>query len=110
MSRNGKDIHQTNPGEELNFMGYLNGTPSFPQGRNYGYPQCYAAWGVSSIPDFSGKVGEQFAIGDLSKSNNDQMCSEAERQKPRLVFHPHMAPLDILFNDAGTAAWVTFHG
>ena len=110
MTRNGQDIHDTNPAEELNFLGYLNGTQSSNQGRNFGYPECYTAWDVGTIPDFSGVVGQQFAIGDLSATNNDSMCSEAERQAPRLGFHPHMAPLDILFNDAGTAAWITFHG
>ena len=110
MSRNGQDIHNTNPAEELNFIGYLNGTPSSNEGRNFGYPECYTAWDVETIPDFNGKVGEQFAIGKLSSSNSDSMCSEAHKQAPRLGFHPHMAPLDILFNDEGTAAWVTFHG
>ena len=110
MTRNGVDIHNTNPAEELNFIGYLNGTPSSNEGRNFGYPQCYTVWDVSTIPDFSGKVGQQFAIGKLSSTNNDTLCSEKYKQAPRLPFHPHMAPLDILFNDVGTAAWVTFHG
>ena len=110
MMRNGKDIHQTNPAEELNFLGYLDGKQSSNQGRNFGYPECYTAWDVNTIPDFNGEVGQQFAIGQLSATNNDSMCSEVMRQAARLAFHPHMAPLDILFNDAGTAAWVTFHG
>ena len=110
MTRNGVDIHQTNPAEELNFLGYLNGTTSSNQGRNFGYPECYTAWDVSTIPDFSGQVGEQFAIGKLNGSYNDAFCAESKKQAARIPFHPHMAPLDILFNDAGTAAWVTFHG
>ncbi|WPG99692.1 Hypothetical protein R9X50_00251100 [Acrodontium crateriforme] len=110
MTRQGKDIHQNNPGEELNFLGYLNGTESSNQGRNFGYPSCFSAWNVTDIPDFSGKVGEQFAIGNLNSTVNDTTCSEANRQAPRLVFQAHMAPLDILFNPAGTAAWVSFHG
>jgi glucose/arabinose dehydrogenase len=110
MTRNGQDIHNTNPAEELNFIGYLNGTPSSNEGRNFGYPECYTAWDIDTIPDFNGKVGQQFAIGKLSSTNNDSMCSEAHKQAPRLPFHPHMAPLDILFNDDGTTAWVTFHG
>jgi glucose/arabinose dehydrogenase len=110
MHRNGQDIHETNPAEELNFLGYLNGTPSSNEGRNFGYPECYTAWDVDTIPDFNGEVGEQFAIGNVGGNNTDTMCNEAHRQAARLGFHPHMAPLDILFNDAGTAAWVTFHG
>ena len=110
MSRNGKDIHNTNPAEELNFIGFLNGTTSSNEGRNFGYPTCFTAWDTDSIPDFSGKVGEQFAIGKVSSSNSDSMCSEAHKQAPALPFHPHMAPLDILFTDDGSTAWVTFHG
>ncbi len=110
MTRNGVDIHQSNPGEELNFLGYLNGTQSSNQGRNFGYPMCYSAWNTDTIPDFNGEVGEQFAIGRLGSNNSDAMCAASQVQDARLVFHPHMAPLDILFNEAGTAAWVTFHG
>lgn len=91
-------------------MGYLNGTSSPNQGRNFGYPECFAAWNVSAIPDFSGTVGTQFAIGALNSTVNDTTCDDANRQAPRLTFQAHMAPLDILFNTAGTAAWVTFHG
>ena len=108
MTREGQDIHENNPGEELNFLGYLNGTESPNQGKNFGYPECYAAWDTSAIPDFTGTVGDQFAIGELNNTVNDTVC--AQRQAPRLTFQAHMAPLDILFNDAGTAAWVTFHG
>lgn len=110
MMRQGQDIHQNNPGEELNFLGYLNGTSSPNQGRNFGYPECFAAWNVSGIPNFSGTVGQQFAIGDLNSTVNDTTCDEANRQAPRLTFQAHMAPLDVLFNAAGTAAWITFHG
>ena len=110
MTRNDQDIHNTNPSEELNFLGYLNGTSSSNQGRNFGYPECYTAWDIDTIPDFNGKVGQQFAIGKLSNTNNDSMCSESKRQAARLGFHPHMAPLDILFDGDGTTAWITFHG
>ena len=55
-------------------------------------------------------MGEQFAIGNLNSTVNDTTCDEANVQAPRLTFQAHMAPLDILFNSQGTAAWVTFHG
>ncbi|EMD00918.1 hypothetical protein BAUCODRAFT_118642 [Baudoinia panamericana UAMH 10762] len=110
ITRSGVDIHQNNPAEELNFLGYLNGTRSANQGRNFGYPECFTAWNVSAIPNFMGQVGQQFAIGDLNSTVNDTTCSAANVQPPRLAFQAHMAPLDILFNTAGTAAWVTFHG
>ncbi|KAK1026138.1 hypothetical protein LTS16_022591 [Friedmanniomyces endolithicus] len=110
MSRLGVDIHENNPGEEMNFLGFLNGTYSPNQGRNFGYPECYAASNVSAIPEFNGTVGMQFAIGSLNSTDNDTTCDAANRQAPRLTFQAHMAPLDILFNSEGTAAWVTFHG
>lgn len=108
MTRQGKDIHENNPGEELNFLGYLNGTRVSTEGGNFGYPECYSAWDPSEIPDFSGEVGQQFAIGELNSTVNDTVCGQ--RVAPRLTFQAHMAPLDILFNEQGTAAWVTFHG
>ncbi|KAJ9647877.1 hypothetical protein H2201_001243 [Coniosporium apollinis] len=109
LRREGQDIHQDNPGEEMNFHGYLNGTRSAQQGGNYGYPSCFAAWAVDEIPENDGlTVGSQFAIGDQDTNINDAVC--AERIAPRLTFPAHMAPLDILFNEDGTAAWVSFHG
>lgn len=109
MERDGQDIHQNNPGEELNFLGYLNGTFSANQGANFGYPECFAAWNVSEIPNNAGlQVGSQFGIEIGNTTTNDTVC--AARAAPRLTFQAHMAPLDILFNSDGTAAWITFHG
>ena len=102
LTRNGVDIHNTNPAEELNFLGYLDGKASSNQGANFGYPKCFTAWDVDTIPKFNGVVGQQFAIGSSSK---DSECSN--KIDPRISFHPHMAPLDILFNDDGTEAWVS---
>ena len=108
--RVGQNIHQNNPGEEMNFHGYLNGTTTPEQGGNYGYPSCYAAWNLSEIPQNDGiQVGTQFAIGDQNSTINDTFCRE-DRVAPRLTFQAHTAPLDIKFNSNGTAAWVTFHG
>jgi glucose/arabinose dehydrogenase len=36
ITRDGQDIHEDNPGEEMNFFGYLNGTAYANQGRNFG--------------------------------------------------------------------------
>jgi len=105
--RQDTDIHADNPAEELNFLGYLNGTSSPTQGRNFGYPACFAAWNATALPAFTGHVGDQFAVN--TTTTNDTACA-ADYQAPRLVFQAHMAPLDIKFNAAGTAAWVTFHG
>ena len=106
--RNGKDVHEDNPGEEMNFHGYLNGT-EYPQGSNYGYPYCFAAWNPDDIPDNSNiSVGTQFAMGTKNSTINDAFC--AERTPPRLTFQAHQAPLDIKFNNSGTEAWLSFHG
>ena len=109
MMREGKDVHEDNPGEEMNFLGYLNGTEYARQGSNFGYPYCFAAWVPGDLPDNGNlTVGSQFAIGDQNRTINDTYC--AEQSAPRLVFQAHMAPLDMKFNDSGNEAWVTFHG
>ncbi|KAL9053507.1 MAG: hypothetical protein Q9162_004745, partial [Coniocarpon cinnabarinum] len=113
VTRNGEDIHENNPAEKMNFLGWLNppaGTAqSSNQASNFGYPQCFAAWEPSSIPSFSGEVGVQFAIGTLDNGNNSDTSCE-QYTPPRLVFQAHMAPLDIKFNSQGSEAWITFHG
>ncbi|KAL8818913.1 MAG: hypothetical protein Q9223_002553 [Gallowayella weberi] len=107
--REGKDVHQDNPGEEMNFHGYLNGTKYVPQGSNYGYPYCFSAWKPEDLPQNSNiKVGTQFAMGDQNSTINDTFC--ADRTPPRLTFEAHMAPLDLKFNNSAAEAWVTFHG
>ena len=114
ITRNGQDIHEDNPGEEMNFHGYLNGTTYSPQGQNYGYPYCFAAWNVSQIPNNGNlSTGSQFSIdgpSPLTKlvAKTDSYCSE--QMAPRLTFQAHTAPLDVVFNDTGTEAWMTFHG
>ena len=109
LMRSGKLVKENNPGEEMNFHGYLNGTARKVQGANYGYPSCFTAWNTSEIPDYLGMVGQQFAIGDQNATVNDTFCQN-DRVAPRLAFQAHMAPLDIKFNSDGTAAWVTMHG
>jgi glucose/arabinose dehydrogenase len=109
LNRSGETINQNNPGEEMNFHGYLNGTKTDVQGGNHGYPSCFTAWNASEIPDYDGMTGQQFAIGDQNATVNDTFCQN-DRVAPRLTFAAHMAPLDIKFNINGTAAWVTMHG
>lgn len=106
--RDGKDIHEENPGEEMNFLGFLNGTGYDRQGSNYGYPNCFAAWGVDDLPNNADlRVGSQYALKQTDKIN-DAYC--AEQTPPILTFQAHMAPLDIKFNNSATEAWITFHG
>ena len=113
LSRYGEDVHDRNPGEELNFLGYLNGTEVAQQGSNFGYPWCFSAWDVSELPQGSNiTTGTQFATDSSNalggENRTDQYC--AEQTRSRLVFESHMAPLDIKFNDTGKQAWISFHG
>lgn len=113
LTRMGVDIHEDNPAEELNFLGYLDGKEYAPQGGNFGYPWCFSAWGVDDLPDNGNfSVGSQYAIDASSDSNNENRTDAycAEQLPPRLVFQAHMAPLDIKFNNSGQEAWITFHG
>lgn len=109
LRRDGKDIHQDNPGEEMNFHGFMNETGYNGQGSNYGYPRCFAAWVVDDIPRNDNlTVGSQFANGDQNDDVDDVFC--AEQTSPVLTFQAHTAPLDIKFNNSATEAWITFHG
>ncbi len=90
--------------EELNYHGTLSGTSS-ERGANYGYPDCFAAWDPSVIPNNQNiKVGTQFAIG----TGSDATC--AQRIPPKLCFPSHTAPLGVKFNNNSTAAYIAFHG
>jgi glucose/arabinose dehydrogenase len=111
IQREGEDIHENNPGEELNFHGYLDGTKSsVSPGSNFGYPSCFAVWNVTEIPQNKGlQVGRQFAMGRQNSTFNDTTCAQ-ETVPPRLTFPAHWAPLDIKFNSKGTVAYITSHG
>lgn len=110
VTRNGRDIHENNPGEELNFFGYLDATKASPsQGKNFGYPHCFAVWDVAEIPDNDGlSIGAQFARTENS-TLRDETCA-ADYVPPRLTFPAHFAPLDIKFAGDGREAYVSFHG
>ncbi|KAF1989445.1 soluble quino protein glucose dehydrogenase [Aulographum hederae CBS 113979] len=110
LTRDGEDVHEDNPGEELNFHGTLIDNQDDEQGGNYGYPECFAAWAPNDLPrNGTLVVGSQFAIGNGdSEAINDLECSQ--RVAPRLTLLAHMAPLDIKFNSQGSTAWITMHG
>ncbi|KAI9800381.1 MAG: hypothetical protein M1825_004151 [Sarcosagium campestre] len=108
--RNGVDIHENEPGEEMNYHGVLGQEDDPDQGGNYGYPICFAAWGLDEIPEKDNlTVGSQFVMGSPNDTINDDFCAR-ERVPPRLTFVPHMAPLDIKFSADGSEAFVSFHG
>ncbi len=110
MKRKGDDIHNSNPGEELNFHGRPNDTASAQYGRNYGYPGCVAIYDPSNVKDFDGgaSVGQQMT-GDFIDGYTDAWCRD-NATAPRLTFGSHLAPLDIKFLDDGSAALISFHG
>ena len=104
-ARNGQDVHNDNPGEELNYHGPVGANNYVARGRNFGYPDCFAAWNPSTIPLNSYlRVGTQFSNNSLT----DYLCDD--KIAPRLTFPSHNAPLDIKFNNSGTEGWITFHG
>jgi glucose/arabinose dehydrogenase len=101
--RAGQDIHQDNPGEELN----SHGTVGSATGGNYGYPYCAAAWNPQDIPNNEHiQVGTQFAL-DVEGQRDDTYC--AAQIPPRHTFAAHTAPLDIKFNGTNEA-FISFHG
>lgn len=108
VTRNGQDVHENNPGEELNFLGALDGTEG-NQPSNFGYPHCFAVWEVSEIPESDGlAVGKQFAIQENS-TLTDETCA-SNFTAPRLTFPAHYAPIDIKFAEDGATAYISFRG
>lgn len=115
-TRDGKDISQNNPGDELNYHGIIGKANDLNQGLNHGYPYCHAAWDVQAIPNRGDLVvGNQFLVGDVNNTftgndtMNDAVCAK-ERVAPVITLPPHNAPIDLKFNAQGTAAYVSFHG
>lgn len=110
LTRNGKDIHADNPGEELNYHGVLNDTATDKdRGGNYGFPMCYTLWNTTGFPNLGDlKPGDQFP-GPDAQTFTDVTCNK-DYVPPRLAFQAHTAPLDIKFNKDGSKAFITFHG
>lgn len=104
----GGDIHQDNPGEELNLFLEQNA------GRFYGYPYC---WSEFNLPDTGSGPGTQWADPD-NTTHDDAWCQNtANVIQPVLVMQAHSAPLDVKFYsgssfpiDAKGDAFITFHG
>lgn len=109
VTRNGQDVRENNPGEELNFLGTLDGEESESQGSNFGYPHCFAVWEASEIPEGDGlAVGMQFAIQE-NNTLTDEICA-SNFTAPRLTFPAHYAPIDIKFAEDGATAYISFRG
>ena len=107
VTRNGKNIHENNPGEELNYLGVL-GVDRF--GQNFGFPSCFAVWDLDEIPDNEGlEIGDSFAVDEETRVT-DEVCNGGDYVGPRLTMPAHYAPLDIKFGEGGSVAYVSFHG
>ncbi|RNJ52804.1 hypothetical protein D7B24_002880 [Verticillium nonalfalfae] len=108
LERDGVDIHSNNPGEELNFHGFLSSS-TYGQEANYGYPRCLALWSTDGFPRLGNmSTGDQFEVSN-DRANDTSGCS-TQYTAPRLTFQAHSAPLDIVFTPDGSEAFVTFHG
>ena len=100
------DIHEDNPGEEVNL---------FEQpGAFYGYPDC---WSEGLLPsEFAQGPGTQWAYP--SSDVDDAWCrAPANVVPPVMVMQAHSAPLDIIFYSGSSFpadfvgdALVSFHG
>lgn len=101
----GRDVHNENPAEKLNYHGAINDTSNKLKGANFGYPSCVAAWDTALLGVNTLSVGSLFNPDGVPKATD---C--ASRQPARLVFPSHTAPLDIKFTPDGSAAYISFHG
>lgn len=114
MRRDGRDIHEGGPGEEVNYHGTLggpNGTAGAWWGRNYGYPDCAAAWEVQKMPRNEGlSVGRQFLLAGPSPDGVDDELCDRKYTPPRLTLPAHWAPIDLRFNSGGSVAYMTSRG
>ncbi|KAG5751938.1 hypothetical protein H9Q69_001128 [Fusarium xylarioides] len=111
LNRDGQDISVDNPGEEMNFHGYLNDSTKSP-GGNYGYPFCYSLWSVRKFPGVDAlKIGEQFGADRISEHSRrtDEEC-QRDYVAPVQVFQAQSAPIGLEFNQNGTRAAIAFHG
>ncbi|SPO07480.1 related to L-sorbosone dehydrogenase [Cephalotrichum gorgonifer] len=105
ITRDGVNIEENNPGEELNFHGKADERGDV---GNYGYPYCYPLWDTD-VPDNEGlRVGDVFSVTQNS-TFNDTTCQE-EYVPPRLVFPAHTSPLGLLFSEDGETLYISFRG
>lgn len=111
MKRKGVDLHNSNPGEELNFHGLPNDTASKVYGKNYGYPACVAIFDTSNVDGYPGgaKTGLQMVGDQMPSTYTDEWCRD-KTIAPSITFGSHLAPLDIKFSPNGRNALISFHG
>lgn len=108
----GGDIHNDNPGEELNL--FDKNAP----GKFYGYPRCWSVFNLT-VGGTSYPRGTQFADPGFQPATTDAWCQDTNNVvPPARVMDAHMAPLDIFFWPSQTTwpaeyagdAFVAYHG
>jgi len=100
----GKDVHNENPAEKMNYHGRLNETANAMLGKNFGYPGCVAAWDTQLL-------GGNYKVGQLFNPDIAVKTADCSKFQPaRIVFRSHTAPLDVKFLPDMSAAYVSFHG
>ncbi|KJZ79907.1 hypothetical protein HIM_00621 [Hirsutella minnesotensis 3608] len=111
MKRGGRDIHNSNPGEELNYHGRPDDKKSGFYGANYGYPACVTIYDSSNVDGYlpGAETGRPFVGDHMPRNWTDGYCQE-KTMPPRITFESHLAPLDIEFLDDGSAAYISMHG
>ncbi|KAF6824212.1 glucose sorbosone dehydrogenase [Colletotrichum plurivorum] len=105
ITRNGVDIHDNNPGEELNILGAV---ANETEAGNYGYPRCFAVWDTTIPLNDSLKVGDQFSM-EQNSTMNDTRCHN-DYIAPRLTFQSHTSPVFLKFSKDGSRAFMSFRG
>ncbi|TEA22071.1 L-sorbosone dehydrogenase [Colletotrichum sidae] len=105
ITRNGVDVHDNNPGEELNLLGAV---ANETEAGNYGYPRCFAVWDTSIPLNSSLKVGDQFSM-EQNNTMNDTRCHN-DYIAPRLTFQSHTSPVFLKFSNDGSRAFMSFRG
>ncbi|KAF7326136.1 Soluble quino protein glucose dehydrogenase [Mycena kentingensis (nom. inval.)] len=98
------DVHQ---GESL------LGAASAASSKYYGYPYCFSVWDPSLFPSSdSFSTGDWFVQSPNAGGIDGNWCdSTSGAVKPKMLFQPHSAPLDIkLGPGSDTNAYVSFHG
>lgn len=104
----GGDIHNTNPGEELNLF--------LESGDFYGYPYCWSEYSLDSSVGMG--PGTQWWLESSDATYSDAWCQDPSNVvPPALVLPAHVAPLGIRFYNGSNFpaeyagdALVTFHG
>lgn len=96
----GGDIHNDNPGEELNRL-------AGPAGTFYGYPYCWSEYSLPS--EHSRGRGAQWAWPSFIPEYTDAWC-EANAEPPRLLLPAHSAPLGLTFFGSNASAPCTDDG